>query len=378
MCLPGRVSNAHALSYALVSDRAELHGMVAAWEALAQRASEPNPFFESWYLLPSLEALAEGGSVEIFCVQSGGRLCGLLPLTRRLDYYGKPLPHIANWVHANIFLGAPLVERGLERAFWQALLAWADANARMGLFLHLDEMPLEGDLYTALADVLARDGRRWDAVTDETRAVLSSDHDAETYRQAHFSTRKRKDLRRRLKKLGERGTVRFAWKHDATDVTAWAEAFLRLEASGWKGEAGSALAKEPATAHILRRSLLGAAERGRLLRLALLLDERPIAMLSTFLSSPGAFGFKTAFDEDYARYAPGILLEQEFMSALDRDLFDWCDSCATAHHPVMNDLWSARRRIGKLSIAIGGKTRRALFAPMLHLETSGQSKESAE
>ena len=33
---------------------------VEAWTALAQDAAEPNPFFEPWFLLPSLAQFAQG------------------------------------------------------------------------------------------------------------------------------------------------------------------------------------------------------------------------------------------------------------------------------------------------------------------------------
>ena len=35
----------------------DMTGDTAEWDALARRAAEPNPFFESWYLLPSFEWL---------------------------------------------------------------------------------------------------------------------------------------------------------------------------------------------------------------------------------------------------------------------------------------------------------------------------------
>ena len=91
-------------------------------------------------------------------------------------------------------------------------------------------------------------------------------------------------------------------------------------------------------------------------------------MLSTFLTPPGAFGFKTAFDEDYARFSPGFLLEREFLGALHRFGIDWCDSCASANHEIMNRIWCERRQVGRVSIAIGGPLRRAAFSQILRKE----------
>ena len=101
-------------------------------------------------------------------------------------------------------------------------------------------------------------------------------------------------------------------------------------------------------------------------------------MLSTFLTPPGAFGFKTAFDEEYARFSPGFLLEREFLGALDRFGIRWCDSCAAEDHSVMNQIWYERRRVGRVSIAIGGPLRRTAFKQLLRKETSGRDREAAQ
>ena len=138
-----------------------------AWDALAACAAEPNPFFESWYLLPALRAFDPHGEVEILRFEADGELAGLLPLARPRRYYGKPLPHLASWLHANCFLGAPLVAAGLERHFWRALLTWADHTAGLGLFLHLAHMPLGGPLHEALREVLAEQRREGHLVHHE-------------------------------------------------------------------------------------------------------------------------------------------------------------------------------------------------------------------
>ncbi len=349
---------------------------IARWDALAQWASEPNPFFESWYLLPSLRALDPEVKVELLALEADGVLAGLLPLRRERRYYGKPLPHRQAWVHPNCFLGTPLVAKGFEPAFWRALLADCDAEPGAALFLHLPALGLDGPLAAALEDVLADDGRPWGVVQRERRAMLAADGSAESYSQTALSRRKRKDLARRLRRLEELGDVRFRWATGASGIDKWIADFLALEGAGWKGKAGSALRRDPATAAIFRESLTKAAAHGRLLRLSLTLDGRPLAMLSTFLAEPGAFGFKTAFDERYGRFAPGVLLEAEFLSAIDRRPFEWCDSCAAADHPVMNAMWRERRAVGKVSIGIGGRVRRGVFNRLLQLERWPQPQEA--
>jgi hypothetical protein len=347
-----------------------------AWDELAENAAEPNPFFESWYLLPSLESLDKEGEVSILCFVRQGKLCGLLPVVREQQYEGWPLPHLGNWLHWNCFFGTPLVAAGVEAEFWRAVLDWADSNPGFSLFLHLNKVALDGPVYAGLESALVADGRPWGVVVRRERALLSSDLDAESYLANSLCARKRKDLNRRFRRLEELGETEFRWETGFDGIEHWIDDFLALEAAGWKGEAGSGLACDPATEGLFRESLTGAARRDRLVRLSLRLNGRPIAMLSTFLTPPGAFGFKTAFDENYSRFSPGFLLEREFLTALKRFDIGWCDSCAAADHSVMNRIWSERRPFGRVSIAIGGPLRRAAFIPILRKEMAGLHKRA--
>ncbi len=342
----------------------------ANWNRLAETAAEPNPFFESWYLLPSLNVFDPEGDVHILRYEQGGKLRGLLPVARTGRYYHLPIPNLASWLHANCFLGTPLVETGYEVPFWQALLGWSDDNAGMALFLHLRAMPLAGPVYAALQGVLAGGSRQAAIVHREERALLASDLDADAYWQASLSSKKRKELRRQLNRLSDEGRVAFVSQADDTNLAEWIEQFLVLESAGWKGRAGSALATEPRTATLFRESLIGAATHGKLERLTLTLNDRPIAMLASFLASPGAFSFKTAFDEQYARFSPGVLLQRENLAMLDRENIAWCDSCAASDHPMIDRIWRERRAIGRISIAIGGPLRRAAFRQIVRRETT--------
>ena len=85
-------------------------------------------------------------------------------------------------------------------------------------------------------------------------------------------------------------------------------------------------------------------------------------------TAPGSFSFKTAFDEDYARFSPGVLLQIENLALLEHSGIAWCDSCAVEGHPMIDSLWTGRRSVGRYSVAIGGSGRRAIFGALLKAE----------
>lgn len=342
---------------------------IAEWDALAQWAVEPNPFYESWYLLPSLKAFDPAGDVQLLVLTAGGQLAGLMPIKREARYYGHPVPHLRNWVHANCFLGQPLVAQGFERLFWREMLSWCDRQGGLSLFLHLAHCPLEGPLHLALQAELAQQARPAATVLSEERAMLQTDLLPEAYLEASLAGKKRKELRRQQRRLTEEGDLQIERLQDAVGVAEWVAEFLALEQRGWKGAAGSALACDTRTADLFGDALGGAARRGRLERLALRLDGRPIAMLANFLTPPGAFSYKTAFDEDYSRFSPGVLLQCENLSLLEQPGTAWVDSCASADHPMIDHFWRERRGIARHSLAIGGPLRRSLFSLLCRHET---------
>ena len=347
---------------------------IARWDGLALAATEPNPFFESWYLLPALRRFDRAGKVEILRLERGGELVGLMPVERSWRYQRWPLPHLRTWLHANCFAAAPLVRKGMERAFWAAFLAWADAEAGPALFAHLPQMPIDGDLAAALRVEAAAQGRRLELVHREDRALLDSDLAPAEYLEHAVRAKKRKELRRLQARLSDEGMVKVERVNDERCLATWTDHFLALEKSGWKGKAGSALASCDATAGLFRDALRGAAERGRLERLSLLLNGRPIAMLANFVVPPGAYAYKTTFDERYARFSPGVLLQLDNLALLDHPEVAWCDSCAAPDHPMIDGLWTERRAVGRYSVAIGGAARRAAFDRLVEAELARRPK----
>jgi hypothetical protein len=98
-------------------------------------------------------------------------------------------------------------------------------------------------------------------------------------------------------------------------------------------------------------------------------------MLANFITAPGAYSYKTAFDEAYARFSPGMLLQLENLALLEREDIHWADSCAVEGHPMIERLWRDARRMASLNIAIGGLPRRTAFRLLKAYETRPRSQK---
>ncbi len=338
------------------------------WRRLAQECGTPNPFFEQWFLEPSLRQFDPAGKVWLATYVAGGELVGLMPVWRNGDYHGKTLPHLANWLHANTFCGEPLVVTEHSRAFWDHLLHWCDRHGHTSLFLHIENLPTDGTAFRTLQDLQTETGRTVRVVQRFERAALRAGLSPEDHLAATLAKKRRKELQRKRRRLAETGTLSFSRLEGEDGLDQWIDEFLRLEKAGWKGKQGSALASSPTTEALFRESMSGAAALGRLERLAFHLDGRPIAMLCTFVAPPLCFGFKTAFDEDLSKFSPGMLLQVENLAVLEREDIRLSDSCAAPDHPMIGQIWSDRRQMTKISVGIGGRIRRGVGAALSAIE----------
>jgi CelD/BcsL family acetyltransferase involved in cellulose biosynthesis len=262
-----------------------------------------------------------------------------------------------------MFLNAPLVAAGEEQAFWTAVLETLDAADWAKGLLHLRGLVEDGPLHRGLLE--ARHGV---TVHREVRAFLESELSPDAYYEQAVRQKKRKEIRRLKNRLAEEGPLRTRILDDAADLDAWCSTYLALEQAGWKGEAGSALAGSTGTEAFFRETLEAAWQTGRLQFLRLDVGETCIAMLVNFLTPPGSFSFKTVFDEAYARFSPGVLIQLENLKILDDPRIGWMDSCAVEDHPMIDSLWTGRRAIVRVSVPLKGAKRRAVHTLCTGLE----------
>ena len=348
-----------------------------AWRDLAMKATEPNPFFEHWFLKPALRHLTSGSPIWVAQLWEGDLLCGLMPLSVR-DRYGRmPVRTVGNWAHYQCFMGTPLIAEGYETAFWRALLSALDeADWALG-FLSVSGLLPEGPVDRGLIAAAQALGRPCPVVHRHERAMLRSDLSAEAYLEAHVRAKKRKEWRRLENRLSDLGAVEFETLNDASELPAWCAAFLALEAAGWKGRDGAALGNRPETEGFFTAMMAGALAAGALEFQRLTLDNRPIAMLVNFVTAPGSWSFKIAYDEELARFSPGVMIELRNLTRVLRNPdIDWMDSCAVEGHPMIDSLWAERRSIVQVSVPLKGARRALAWKACRAAETASAALKS--
>lgn len=342
-----------------------------SWAELAANACEPNPFYHPALLMPGLDMLGREQKALVMEAREDGLLIGLLPVEQAARHGRMPFSNVKNLTHAYSFFGAPLLRRGYEEAAWSSLLVQLDNAAWTGALLHLVGQDANGPVMAALEHVCARDRRGYTQIHRYERAKLESFLSAEDYWQTHVRAKKRKEIRRLINRLEESGKVEHRRLSAATDLEGWCADFLALEASGWKGESGTALGNDVRSRRFFLDSCANAFAANMLDMLRIDIDGRAIAMLVNFRHGLGAYSFKIAIDEAWGRYSPGVLIEIDNLSAVQSDSsLDWMDSCAQPGHPMINSLWGERRVIAQYRIALKGTGSRRLYRNFAFMMTA--------
>jgi hypothetical protein len=341
-------------------DLAALREIVPQWEALAAEAAEPNPFYEPWLLLPALEAFGAHPGFCAAAVWQDGKLAALFPMQLEPRYRGLPLRVLRSWRHRSMLLCTPLVRpREASRAI-AALL-----EARLAPVVEFDWMPAGGPFYGALSAIALEQGLPWMVTDAYARAVLVRSRDP----RGRFNSNMRNNLRRCEARLAACGRVQPVRLAPDGDVAAWTEDFIRLEASGWKGRAGTAVACRADERRFVTEAFAEAFRRGRLVITGLDLDGRPLSRHCMFIGDDGAFTFKIAYDEAYEKCSPGLLGEVENVRQfMEQPGPRWLDSNTAAENESYGRVWKDRRTVQRVALGAHGAGRFAVAAlPLLRL-----------
>jgi len=338
-----------ALRLETVESRARLIALEGEWRALAAAAGTPNMFMEPMAALPALEYPDTDSVFAVLAWGAGAgghsQLDGMLLLKpwRR----SRLLPSaVQSWNYRLRAFGEPLIRAGRERAFWTAVLAQLDAHPGFAV-LRLAQLDDASASTVALREVAADLRRPLYETRRFERAMLRGPVPRADY-VARLPSKMLREQKRRRRKLEEIGEVRFSRLSPGDDPAPWIDTLIELEARGWKGRKGVAAASEPHVERFVRHLLAEAHSIGRLDMRRLDLGGRAISMLAHVETGRTAVSFKIAYDEEYARYSPGVLLQ---MDILERGLeLDWVDSCASPGHPMFDTLWLERRPIVTLMV----------------------------
>jgi CelD/BcsL family acetyltransferase involved in cellulose biosynthesis len=272
--------------------------LAAEWDELADRAGAA-PWLRPGWIAAWRRAFGRG-RLELLAARDDGRLRGLIALERRRGL----LTSTSNW-HTPAF--APLVD-GEEpaRALTEALFAGGGRRVVLAF------VPGEGDALAACRAAAAAARHRLIVRTLERSPYVPVGGDWAAYA-ARRDGKLLRELRRRRRRLGERGRVALEVADGGERLDALLDEGFAVEAAAWKGRAGTAILADASTERFYRDVARWAAGRG-CLRLAFLrLDAHALAFDYCIEERGVHYLLKTGYDPAHRAFAPGMLLRREML-----------------------------------------------------------------
>lgn len=342
-------ASAQNVTTARILDAAELLALGPEWEELAAHALEENAYYCRHYCKALLSHI-DNRPLRAITVWRGDKLIALLPFVSDRLHWGGLASLNKAWTTDYTTTSIPLIDRRwVEDAVGTLLDTMTAATSGSNVWL-LPNISLGGAVNSALRAEMSKRGLPSKVFDPFERAILTKRGTFEEHMKEHVSKKRRKDLRRNRKRLDELGDVTFTAHTSGQELDDAVDAFLRIEASGWKGERGTALDCADAT-RAFAKEAFGDGHGGSITRADVLrVNGQAVAINLTLLSGKTGFTIKCAYDDTYKSYSVGLLLEEEMIrSVLEDDWVDRLDSSAVSGH-LITSFWNDTIEIGDILV----------------------------
>jgi CelD/BcsL family acetyltransferase involved in cellulose biosynthesis len=297
-----------ACSVDTVSDYAAFVCLKDEWNDAAERAGLAHPFLCHEWVRTWWEAFAPPEArLHILVVRAQGRITAIAPFLRETtSMYGMPAKRIRfiqndHTPRTDIIVAEQVDES--SRAIWRALRADRDGWD----VLQLSQLERDSDTGRVFRELAAADGCATGVWRSSDSPYLSLTGTWEGYL-GGLPAKFRSNLRNRLSRLTRFGEPALEVLSDRDAIDAACEDAWQLESSGWKREAGSAIACDPAVRRFYTTLVERGTAAGWLQLLFLTVGGRRIATSYGACFKKKLFLFKTGYDPDFATGAPFKIL----------------------------------------------------------------------
>lgn len=336
-------------------DRQAIFALGEGWQNLSCNCVEENPYYSPRYMLAMLEHVDRNCDVKALAIYKRDVLVGFLPFYINKWRWLGHMPVNQAWKNSYVTLTIPLVAKQCPREVVEAMvraMGQQGARGHFWLFMHFN---LEGPVGILFDEVLKARNLSARVFDEFSRPILDQGSTFDQHMLRHVSNKRRRDLKRNRKRLNDQGKLEMRWYDSGAGLESAVEDFLRIEASGWKGAQGTALACDENLLAFARRAFGG--KQGTSITRAdvLYLDNRAIAVSLAICVGQTAFTPKCAYDESYRTYSPGLLLEQDIIEDfLHSQWAQRLDSATVLSGHVVQGLWNSKIRVGDFLLCADG------------------------
>ncbi|MGE7369723.1 GNAT family N-acetyltransferase [Neorhizobium sp. NPDC001467] len=340
---------------------------------LSNRVMEPNIFFSGRLLAPAMPRV-EDRDVRLALIRDDregrSRMRLLMPYSVEKPGFSMGPPIIRVWANPFGPLGTPLLDaEDAAETIDNLLEALGSRQAKLPSVLVLPDLRLNGRFAQLLRAVAISRELPVTVTGQYQRPMLESYLDGDAYLKQAMTAAHLRDMRRQWRLLEQDGAISYNVARQPAEIRRRTEEFLALEAKGWKGRKRTALINDRYRAAFAREAISNLSEADAVRIHTIDIDGRAIASLVVFVMAGEAYTWKTAYDEQYARFSPGKLLMMKLTDwHLDDANIMRTDSCAVPDHPIMSRFWGEREDMGTVLIGLRSNADRDMrqAASQLH------------
>lgn len=321
------------------------------WRELADRALDPNPLGEPDCVVPAARHQAFGSEIVLAVVEQGDRFVTSLPLRPVRSWYQIRYPIMANRIRRGSNIGSPLLDPDFApEALEELFRTLRDQGRHLGRLLGIDSLRVGGTVERLLLETAARQGLHSYLREDFERGFLVRNGSGDYT--GHLSSKYLYNVRSRRRAIEEHFGGPAVLRDRARDPQAMGE-FIDLEAAGYKAD-NVALASVAGDPEYFSEMCARFAESNRFHLLSLEASGVTLAMLIWLRGGDGFLQVKTAYDERYRRFGPGIILHLDsFRFFHDHTDAEWIDTCASPDNETFLKLFPDRTRISTRLFSLG-------------------------
>ena len=296
-----------------------IDGLEPAWSLLCDELQHSEPFFRPEWIRACLKAFFPNQQLTLLSAWSGDRLMAVLPVLKEKTWFsGLPVTRLSLVATVHSFRVGMVRREGAEgdeavRALWEAI------RQMPGWDVIDIAYALEGGGLETLANTAQEAGFNVARIRTSQALYLpiapvveKPKKDALPPWLACTRPKFRANLRRARRQLEEQGTLTLRHIEDFDQDVL--DKFYALEASGWKGQQGTAILSNQNTKLFYDEIAKAAAGNGYLSLDLLELNGRPIAAHYALIVGGRYFLAKAGYDERFHRYSPGQLLVHEILN----------------------------------------------------------------
>jgi len=305
---PEPVEGSRSATVDLISDYDAFVALEGEWNDAVAHARIPHPFLRHEWVRTWWDAFsAPATRLYIQVVRINGRVTAIAPFMRETaTMYGIPARRV-RFIHNDHTPRTDVIVASEAEASYRAIWRALRTDRERWDVLLLSQLERESRTQQIVREYATAEHLHTGTWRSSDSPYLPITGTWDAYLNS-LPAKFRSNLRNRLARLTKIGPVSCEMLTDRSSIEAAAEEAWRLESSGWKREAGTAIASDPAVHRFYASLIERGTQAGWLQLLFLKAGDRRIATSYGACFDNRLFLFKTGYDPEFATGAPFKIL----------------------------------------------------------------------